>query len=170
MKIINVLILLICFAACTNAKKENTLTDQEKNDARTVSKETISNLDYIEFVLDPKAEQLFETWAKYAELQNLATNLKQGDLSFFKDNSELLLALIEDFKATIPEEINSPSILVRIKALETKMYKLESAVSLNTTSKEYLTASIKELLIAFSSFHLQVNKKFEKESQNIQKP
>jgi hypothetical protein len=169
MKIINTLFLLFCLTACNDAKTDSTQTKQE-HDTQIVSKETISNLDFIEFVLDAKAEKLFETWAKYIEIQNLTTNIKQGDLSFFKDNSELLAALIQDFKATVPEQINSPSILVRIKALETKMYKLESAVSLSTTNKQDLTASIKELLIAFSNFNLQINKKFEKESQNIQKP
>mgnify|MGYP001816485735 FL=1 len=169
MKIINALFLLYCLTACNDVKTDSSQTKQE-HDAQIVSKETISNLDFIEFVLDAKAEKLFETWAKYIEIQNLTTNIKQGDLSFFKDNSELLIALIEDFKATVPEQIDSPSIWVRIKALETKMYKLESAVSLPTTNKQDLTASIKELLIAFSNFNLQINKKFEKESQNIQKP
>lgn len=169
MKIINAFFLLFCLTACNDVKTESSQTKQE-HDTQIVSKETISNLDFIEFVLDAKAEKLFETWAKYIEIQNLTTNIKQGDLSFFKDNSELLIALIEDFKATVPEQIDSPSIWVRIKALETKMYKLESAVSLPTTNKQDLTASIKELLIAFSNFNLQINKKFEKESQNIQKP
>ena len=170
MKIIGTIFLLICFVSCTNSKGNSAQIIQEKSNVSIISKDDISKINYIEFVLDSKAEKIFETWAKYIELENLMTNLKQGDLSFFKDNDALLLAFIEDFKSTVPDQINSPSIQVRIKALETKIYKLESAVSLSTTSKEDMISSVKELLIAFSNFNLQINKKFEKESQNIQKP
>lgn len=170
MKIFSALILLICLIGCTNTNNNNAQNIQEQSNGIEVSKDDISNLDYIEFVLDSKAEKDFETWAKYIELQNLITNLKQGDVSFFKDNPELFEAFLVDFKATIPEQINTSSILVRIKALETKMYKLQSVTNLSNTSKKTIHEAIKELLTAFSNLNLQINKKFEKESQNIEKP
>jgi len=156
--------------SCNQAENENASDSQNKVDSLKVTKEDISKLDFIEFVLDEKAEKLFENWTSYTELDNHISDLKQGDISFFKDNPELLNALLKDFKETLPEQINSPAILARIKELETKIYKLQSIANITNGNKNALYPVIKELLISFSNFNLQINKKFEKESQNIQKP
>jgi len=55
-------------------------------------------------------------------------------------------------------------------ALETKIYKLESAISLSNTTTKTLMSSIKEVLVSFSNLNLQMNKKIERESQKIKKP
>lgn len=162
--------MLFCLLACNSSKNENVSDAQNKVDSLKITKEGISKLDYIEFVLDEKADKLFENWASYSELDNHLSDLKQGDISFFKENPELLDALIKDFKETLPEEINSPAILARIKELETKIYKLQSITIISNGNKNELYPVIKELLISFSNFNLQINKKFEKEAQNIQKP
>jgi len=170
MRFLSLLCLLFCLFACNQAENENASDSQNKVDSLKVTKEDISKLDFIEFVLDEKAEKLFENWTSYTELDNHISDLKQGDISFFKDNPELLNALLKDFKETLPEQINSPAILARIKELETKIYKLQSIANITNGNKNALYPVIKELLISFSNFNLQINKKFEKESQNIQKP
>ena len=162
--------MLFCLLACNSSKNENVSDAQNKVDSLKITKEGISKLDYIEFVLDENTDKLFENWASYSELDNHLSDLKQGDISFFKENPELLDALIKDFKETLPEEINSPAILARIKELETKIYKLQSITIISNGNKNDLYPVIKELLISFSNFNLQINKKFEKEAQNIQKP
>jgi len=170
MRFLSLLCLLFCLFTCNQAENENASDSQNKVDSLKVTKEDISKLDFIEFVLDEKAEKLFENWTSYTELDNHISDLKQGDISFFKDNPELLNALLKDFKETLPEQINSPAILARIKELETKIYKLQSIANITNGNKNALYPVIKELLISFSNFNLQINKKFEKESQNIQKP
>jgi len=170
MRFLSLLCLLFCLFACNQAENENASDSQNKVDSLKVTKEDISKLDFIEFVLDEKAEKLFENWTSYTELDNHISDLKQGDISFFKDNPELLNALLKDFKETLPEQINSPAILARVKELETKIYKLQSITNITNGNKNVLYPVIKELLISFSNFNLQVNKKIEKESQNIQKP
>ena len=170
MKFLSLICLLFCLLACNSSKNENVSDAQNKVDSLKITKEGISKLDYIEFVLDEKADNLFENWASYSQLDNHLSDLKQGDISFFKENPELLDALLKDFKETLPEEINSPAILARIKELETKIYKLQSITIISNGNKNDLYPVIKELLISFSNFNLQINKKFEKEAQNIQKP
>jgi len=135
-----------------------------------ITKEDISKLNYKEFILDAKADKALESWQKYYELDNIINNLNQANLSFFKNNNEIIIAFIDDLKATIPEIIDSPLIIVRLIALETKMFKLEGVVNLSNPKKKELLSVIKECLSAFSNLNLQINKKFEKESQNIQKP
>jgi len=170
MKILNFICLFFCLLACNQTEKENISDSQNKADSLKVTKEDISKLNFIEFVLDEKAEALFKNWTSYSDLSNHISNLKQGDISFFKDDPELLDAFLKDFKETVPEQINTPAILARIKELETKIYKLQSITKITNGNKTALYPVIKELLISFSNFNLQINKKFEKESQNIQKP
>lgn len=163
-----VLIAFVCLLSCQENKKET--TSQVAPLSELITEKDINALKYLDFEPDSKVNKLIENWAKYKEVALVITDVKQANMSFFKDNSEILTALIEELKTTIPESINSPLIAARLTALETKMYKLESEVNLSNSKKEALLACIKELLESFSNLNLQMNKKIEKESQNIQKP
>ncbi|MFD2822371.1 hypothetical protein ACFS5M_01740 [Lacinutrix iliipiscaria] len=170
MRILLLTSLLFCFLSC---KKEAETQEQSVDLAETsfqISKDDIAKLNFTEFILDAKAGKLLESWQKYYELDNIINNVNQANLSFFKDNNEILVAFIEDLKTTIPERMDSPLIKSRLIALETKMFKLEGVVNLSKPQKKEVLLVVKELLAAFSNLNLQINKKIEKESQNIQKP
>jgi len=170
MKILSVLGLLVCLFSCnSNANVENQNINDE-DVSSIVTKSDISNLDFVEFILDNKSEKHIENWEKYFELDVHVINVKQADLSFFKNNNEMLVAFIQDIKSTLPESINSKPILARMTALETKMYKLESSVNLSNVHRNDIISAIKEFLISYSNLNFQINKKFEREAQNIQKP
>jgi len=169
MKLFISLLILGCLFSC----KENTDNKQqtdENNTASLITKKTIQNLNFLEFGLDNKVKKITKNWEKYTELESVILNLKQADLSYFKDNHEILEALITDLKQTVPKKLDSPAIVSRLIALETKIYKLESVVNLSNSSTETLISSIKEVLISFSNLNLQMNKKIERESQKIKKP
>jgi hypothetical protein len=170
MKFLYILFSLFLFVGCNQVKDEGQDSSSNLKDTLRISKDDISKLDYIEFVLDEKAQDLYSSWTSYTDLEGHIENLKQGNITFFSENPELLDVLVKDFKETLPEEINTPAIQARIKELETKIYKLQSNSRLFNGDKTYVLPVIKELLIAFSNFNLQINKKFEKEAQNIQKP
>ena len=170
MKILRVLSLFICLVSCNSNTAKIESQSVEDDVSSSVTKSDISNLDFVEFILDDKSEKHIENWEKYFELDTHVINVKQADLSFFKNNTELLIAFIQDLKSTLPKSINSTSILARMTALETKMYKLESAVNLSYVHKDDLISAIKEFLISYSNLNFQINKKFEREAQNIQKP
>jgi hypothetical protein len=168
MKLILSFFFIVCFFSC----KENTDNVQQTEDDSTISisKKTIQNLNYLDFVLDTKVNKITQNWEKYIELEGVILNLKQADLSYFKDNHDMLEALINDLKQTVPDRLNSPSIVSRLIALETKMYQLESVVNLSNVTSETLIIPIKEVLVSFSNLNLQMNKKIERESQKIKKP
>lgn len=163
-----VLIAFVCLLSCQENKKD--ISSQVVPFSELLTEKDINSLNYIDFETDNKVNKIIENWTKYKEVVLVIADVKQANMSFFKDNSEILTALIEELKTTIPESINSPLITARLSALETKMYKLESEVNLSNSKKEVLLACIKELLESFSNLNLQMNKKIEKESQNIQKP
>ena len=121
-------------------------------------------------VTDAKVQKVIGSWEKYTEFQKVILDVKVANLSFFRDNNEILTVLIDELKTTIPEMVNTPQVMARIIALETTLYKLESNVNLSNAKKETVISAVKEFLIAFSNLNLQMNKKLEKESQNIQKP
>jgi hypothetical protein len=54
--------------------------------------------------------------------------------------------------------------------IETTFLKLEGLASLSSAKKEDLLIIIKDVLVSYTNLVFQMNKKFEKESQNIEKP
>ena len=150
-----------------NSKPQNL---EETAQSIPISKEDISNLDFIEFVLDAKAVKALESWQKYYEMDQIISNVHQADLSFFNENNEIIVALLQDLNSTLPETVDTPLIKARLVALETKMLKLEGVVNLSNPQREELLLTIKEFLESYSDLNLQINKKFEKDAQRIEKP
>ena len=169
-KFLCILTLFILFLSCKKTQEENTndIAEVKQNDVITES--DISKLDYIEFVPSPEVEELTQNWTEYIELQEQVRQIKKGHLSYFNDNEEAIKNLFESIVEAIPEQLNNNSIVARIKAVETKFYKLESFANLETTTKEELLLTIKEFLISITNLDLQMNKTIELENQNIEKP
>jgi hypothetical protein len=170
MRVLLVLVVLFCCISCAKQEEANVLNEIQEETVSQITKEDISKLNFREFILDAKAEKSLESWQKYYELDNIINNVNQANLAFFKNNNEILIAFIDDLKATTPEVIDTPLIMARLVVLETKIFKLEGVVNLSNPKKKELLSVIKECLSAFSNLNLQINKKFEKDSQNIQKP
>ena len=156
--------------SCQNSDSNTDAVSTENTIEELVSKADIKALQYTNFMVDKKVEKTITNWEKYRELNLVITDVKGGNLSFFKSNNDVLATLNMELKTTIPDAINSPFVMARVIAVETKMYKLESEVNLSNPSKERILESVKELVTAFSNLNLQMNKQIEKESQRIQKP
>jgi len=170
-KFLTILSLIFMFLSCKNIDN-NTDIVEHKEESNKIKEKDLSKLDYIEFALDSRTKKVIEeaNWVQYNQLQDVITNVKKGDLSFFDDNDEAINTLLKDLKNKVPAAVRYPPTLARITALETKLYKLESLSNLITTSKQELKDSIKEFLEAFSNLNLQMNKKLEKDSRIIEKP
>ncbi len=169
MNFLKIILLAFLVMSCGNEQSKQADNNQNKEQT-TITRNDITDLNYNEFILDSKAEQKIKDWENYFELSTQVTNVTQNDLSFFENNAENLKAFIDDLKASVPEQLNVSPITVRLTALETKMYKLEGTISLSNASKTELLYNIREFLVSFSNLNFQINKKFEKEAQNIQKP
>jgi len=167
MKYFNLLILLVLLSSC---KKEiNTTTDNDSivNDSTKIKKEDISKINYLEFAIDNKAKGTLESWNAYNTISSAINNLKEGDLSFFKDQDEVFNTTLQELESTIPSKIGSEPIKARLLILKTKLLKFREATNLPTTTKQENLLVLKELFQSFSYVTLQINKKFEKEAQNI---
>jgi hypothetical protein len=163
-------LILLLFCSCQNSNDSTIEESASNNIVDIITKEDIQSLNYVEFVADAKVQNAISGWEKYNELEKTILDINDTNLTFFRDNHEIVEALIVDLKATVPEKVNSPHVMARIMALETKLFKLESMVNLSNVKKEPVIDAVTEVLVAFSNLNLQMNKKLEKESQNIQKP
>ncbi|WP_188649683.1 hypothetical protein [Yeosuana aromativorans] len=169
------LIIGICLSmsllSCHNAsKKNNTEQTFQEPVSKSLSEKDISKLKYVEYTLDVKTENAIKDWLKYKDLEDVVENVKKGDLSYFNDNKKGIQTFLVELSKTIPDTVNTPSVTARITAFETKLYKLESLANLQTTTKQELGETIREFLEAFSNLNFQMNKKLEKDSQQIERP
>lgn len=153
----------------TNPSNEKNLQEVISKEFK-VSEKDINKIKFTEFALSDLTEKHTIDWLKFQELQKEINLLKKGDLSFFSDDSTILKSFINDLKTETPEALNIPAILVRLSVLEVSIFKLKSVTDLNNVEKEFLLNAIKEVLVANSNIILQMNKKFEKDSQKIEKP
>ena len=78
--------------------------------------------------------------------------------------------MLKELRKDIPDTLKTQSVLSRITIVENMLYKLDEAYKLNTTTKTELAASVKALLISYSNLNFQLNKKLEKDNQNIVRP
>ncbi|MEN3323576.1 hypothetical protein VP395_07545 [Mariniflexile soesokkakense] len=169
-KYLSVLCFLVVAFSCKKNEEQSDVTFDKPNDSLEIKTKDISKIKYTDYILDSRTEDVTINWNAYKQLQDVIKNIKKADLSFFHNNTKEIKELINNLKQTIPSNVNSPSILARISALETKILKLESLSNLSTTTKDELLTNIKEFLIAFSNLNLQMNKKTENDNIIIEKP
>lgn len=154
----------------TNTSVDGNTTVLTISENITITPKDIEQIKYVEFALSDAANSKTSDWVSFQNLAIEIENLKKGTLSFFKDDKEILQALIEDLKNEVPESLNRSSILVRISVLETVLYKLDETANLLSSPKEDILEDIEKVLISYNNLIYQINKDTEKESQNIIKP
>ncbi|WP_159022273.1 hypothetical protein [Formosa sp. L2A11] len=169
MKKIGIILMCLCLWTCdTEDKKVKKI--EEVPVSGLVFQDDIIKLKYVEYGLDAKAKTDILIWEKFVELEIVMSQLKTGDLSYFQDESKDIVLLMKDLINSIPDVVNTPSIQARLVSLETKMLKLQGTLILKNIPKEEHLENVKEVLVAYSNLNLQINKKYEKDSQKIEKP
>ena len=167
-------LVILFFIGCNNeASKINEANPIEETtviDSSKITSRDIAKLEYTEFALSNLTKSKTSNWQKFKELTDKIETLKTGDLSFFKDDKAILVGFLNDLKNEVPESLNTSAILVRLTVIETTFLKLEGLASLRSAKKEDLLVIIKDVLVSYTNLVFQMNKKFEKESQNIEKP
>ena len=164
-------VFIVClFISCENKKTQPSDENTKKQTTSIIQKEDLDNLNYTDFILDRKSRAKISNWLKYDALEEKINELKTAELSYFKSDKEVVETLIKEFGETIPDEVNTDAINARILVVQNMYYKLNSTINLSTSTKEELKKDITDLLEAFSNLNFQINKKFERDSQNIVKP
>lgn len=171
MKLFSLFVGLFLMFGC-NSKSEDTadqVSDKDKDSERITPKD-IASLKFTDYVLSPDSKEAVINWQRYQELMTQMEFLRQADFSFFGGKNELLVNFLKDLQKELPENVKTPAISDRLIVLETKILKFHSTLMLSNASKKQVLKDLKELLVATSNLHLQINKKFELESQVIEDP
>lgn len=171
MKLFPLMFAFFLLVACNpdKNKADKNLSDQEK-ESQTVTAKDIENIKYTDYVLSLESKEAVANWQRYQELLVQMEFLKQADFSFFGGKNELMLNFLNELNINIPQKLAIPAIKERLIALETKILKFHSTLKLSNVNKKELLKDIKEILVATSNLQLQINKKFELESQVIEDP
>ncbi|TDU43664.1 hypothetical protein BXY82_1081 [Gelidibacter sediminis] len=169
MKQLVLLCALIIFSCKSEPKIETGTTELQEKDY-TIKVEDIEAIQYTEYVLSPDSSEAILDWQPYQDLQSHMELLKAANLSFFRVEQEIMKKFIAELKMQQPPIVTTPAIRSRMTVLETNLLRLQNLSNLDNIKKEDLLEAIKELLIADANLKLQINKKFEKEAQQIQLP
>lgn len=168
-KFLAILSLSVLLFTCKNGEQTDESSTTDQNSSQNITAQDISNLDYTEFVLDPKAKKITNNWELYNEFQGQVNNIKAGDLTYLNYEKDAINAFFKGFKENIPDPLNNNAIIARITVIETNLHLVENISKLSTTTKEELIQGIKTYLIAATNLDFQINKIVEKESQQIEK-
>lgn len=164
------LLSIIFFFGCKSEPDPAETAPEVPTPTYTVSAEDIENLDYTDYVLSSKSHQAILDWQKYQDLEVQMDLLKKANLSFFKVEKKIMEEFIKELKAEQPKILDTPAIRARITVLETSLMRLQDVSNLDNIKEEELLEVIKGVLVADANLKLQINKKLEKESQQIQFP
>lgn len=165
-----ILIALSLTTCADKANLDNLASDVEQKSEQQISSKNIDNLDFTDYALSDESLRKIASWNQYNELNGYIEALKKANFDFFREEKSILKTLLDDSVANLPEQIKTKAVTARIIAFQTSCYKLHGELEGNGQSKEATLNAIKEVLIAFANLNFQINKKFEKEGQNIQKP
>lgn len=163
-------LMIYLLISCGNNKTQQTNPDVRKQDTFIIEEADLSKLNYSDFILDKTSKKEISGWLKYDELQKKINELKNADLSYYKSDKKVVETLIEEFTTSIPENIQTDAVNARVLVVQNMYYKLNSIINLSTSTKADIIESIANLLQAFSNLNFQINKEFERNSQNIIKP
>ncbi|MGC1633637.1 MAG: hypothetical protein WA749_16125 [Gelidibacter sp.] len=164
------LLSILIFIGCKSEPKVEDLPSENEENAYAVAAADIEKLNYTDYILSPASEQAIMDWQKFQDLQVNIELLKKANLSFFKVEKKIMQEFINELKAGQPETVNTPAIRSRITVLETNLLRLQDLANLDNIKNKELLEAIKELLVADVNLKLQINKKFEKQAQQIQVP
>lgn len=162
-------VLFMVVVSCKDAELDNTKVISSHGQL-TITESDVNTIEYKDFALSNRSLNATKDWLKFQQLQSEIDKLKEGDTSYFQEDDQLITSFISDLKNEIPEALNLPQINARLIVIETVLMKLKELSTYPQTKKPELLEAIKSVLVANSNLILQMNKKFEKDSQNIIKP
>ena len=167
-------ILLLCSIFFVSCKNENNQTTEEtattQKDSLKITKDDITKIKFTDIGLDPKTNKIMSVWQAYQTLADALQSLKQADYTFFNSDIEVFNSAIKDLEETIPPDIKTQSVEARVLAFKTMLLNLKDLKSLTGIEKKEILVATKQVFVAFSNLNLQINKKVEKDSQNIERP
>lgn len=164
---------LICvlLASCPDSgKSPDALELEATSQENEITRQSIEAIDYDDYVLSSDTSEKVSNWKEFLELTTQISYLKNADLSYFSGDKQTIASLMSDLKNNMPEVLNTNPINSRITVVETKILKLHNNLTLDNIGVKVKIQSIKEVLVAISNLNIQMNKKLEFDSNDVERP
>ncbi|WP_370390428.1 hypothetical protein [uncultured Winogradskyella sp.] len=154
---------VMAMACAEGADTKSDTQTNKKKDLNRITQKAIENFNYTDYALSAEAETAVSKWEKYQELAIQINYLKQGDLSFFNSERELIMEFTEAFFDELPKDLNTNPISSRVTVVITALLKLNDDLRLDNISLQNRLDSLKQVLVAFANLNFQINKKLERD-------
>lgn len=163
--------LIIVFVLGCKEQVENEViaTQEEPQEIRILQKD-VDTIQYQEYALDEAALKEAADWKGFQELASSVEYLKKADLTFFKGDLETVKEALKKCEFNVSKPFYTESIMARLVVVETKFLILQNSLTLDNITKEEQLQGIKEVFIAWNNLIYVINKKFEFESTNVERP
>lgn len=155
---------------CTSSSEKKNVENTSTNKVNLLKKESISKLKFNDIILDNSAKKLTQEWKSYALINEAILDLKNFKFSFFTKEKDIFNTTLIELKTTIPEALNSQPIKSRVLVLQNQLYRFQEELTIKKQLRKDDIVFIKDVFVALSNLNLQINKKLEKEAQQILKP
>ncbi len=163
-------VVFLTFCSCKDDVKPVMIESNLAETGKPLTKEMIANINFTDILLDDKAKLYAQNWTSYNSIAQAINEIKELKCDFFKSDNIEFDTTFKELNTSIPEVFNSESVKARLLVLKTRLYRLKDELSFSPTLNTSQTVFIKEIFVAFSNLNLQINKKLEKEAQQIIKP
>lgn len=162
----------LLFMACNSKKQEPKEPADAENAIREVeiTQREIVALEYEDYALSDAAQKAVAEWSGFQEVAAPVDYLKTGDFTFFKNEIAEIKKVMEQCRFKVTEEFFTDQIMARLTLVETRFLKLQNDLTLDNIPKEEQLNSIKEVLTAWSNLIYVMNKKFEFEETDVERP
>lgn len=163
---IQLLTFFLLFAIFTNCGDPDNKSKSESSkivSTKDIFKSFTSDTNFIVEDLD----ESLSSWNGFNELKEFIASISKGNYQTLDESEETSKDLFSLLVTKIPNTIDNPSIIARIKVTETLAYKLKSNFKNKSTEFE---KTKNNLLNSYSNILIQIKKTLEKESQKIINP
>jgi hypothetical protein len=135
-----------------------------------ISQSEIEALDFEDYALSDATQRAVADWTGFQEVAASVEYLKTGDFTFFRSEIDEIKKVMESCRFTVTEAFFTEQIMSRLTVVETRFLKLQNDLTLDNIPKKEQLNSIKEVMVAWSNLVYVMNKKFEFEATDAQRP
>lgn len=119
--------------------------------------------------LVPLADTIIKDWPVFKDFKGVSINLYHSTLEDLQRKSNYLLMLTDSLARSLPDTLNTRSIVSRISVVQTRVNLLKQEVGLSQPKAENIENYINESHEAIINFVLQINEKVQKDQIDLQR-
>lgn len=160
MKLAVIILLFISFGLIVSCQKTQEETPKEALEAP--KQLSIPKIESRFPVISPLAQEKITSWLYFTEFNNDLKNINQGNVRNYRAETERMVALSDSLLKNIPNSLNTPIILSRMRVVNVRVKLLNETMHQSTVKTNVIYENLKETNTAFSNLILQINERFEK--------